>query len=88
MARVKATITLDREKAALARKLVGADSTSAVVDLALDQLIRLERLRQDIAAYRRVPVTDDEVVLAALAATTGSDLGDETDWAALYGDVA
>ena len=86
MARQKATITLDREKAALARELVGADSTSAVVDLALDHLIRLERLRRDIAAYRHLPVTDDEVVLAALA--PGADLADDTDWAALYGDVA
>jgi hypothetical protein len=87
MARQKATITLDRDKAALARELVGADSTSAVVDLALDHLIRLERLRRDIAAYRQVPVTDDEVVLAALAAPA-SDLSDDTDWGALYGDVA
>jgi hypothetical protein len=31
-------------------------------------------------------VTDDELVLASLAAP-GSDLADDTDWAALYGDV-
>jgi hypothetical protein len=87
MAREKATITLDRDKAAEAKALVGAESTSAVVDLALDRLIRAERLRRDIAAYRKTPVTDDELVLASLAAP-GSDLADDTDWAALYGDVA
>ena len=87
MAREKATITLDRDKAAEAKALVGAESTSAVVDLALDHLIRAERLRRDIAAYRTAPVTDDELMLASLAAP-GTDLADDTDWAALYGDVA
>ena len=55
MAREKATITLDRAKAATARALLGLDSTSEVIDVALDQLIRAERLRADVAAYRRVP---------------------------------
>jgi hypothetical protein len=82
MAKEKATITLDRRKAEEARSLIGADSTSAVVDVALDRLIRSERLRRDIAAYRATPVGDDELVLATLAA--GGDLADDTDWAALY----
>ena len=85
MAKDKVTITLDRSKAADARVLVGAGSTSEVIDLALDRLIRAERLRLDIAAYRRVPPTEDEVALASLAA---SGLEDDTDWEAIYADDA
>jgi hypothetical protein len=84
MAKEKATITLDRKKAEEARVLVGAESTSAVVDLALDRLIHLERLRRDITAYRTSPPTDDEVALAELAAV--GELDDDTDWDALYRD--
>jgi hypothetical protein len=82
MAKEKATITLDRKKADEARALVGAKSTSAVIEVALDRLIRAERVRRDIAAYRLTPPTDDEVALAELAGT--SQLEDVTDWAALY----
>lgn len=85
MARVKATITIDRDKATAASLLVHAKSTSEVVDMALDHLIRVERLRQDIAAYRRLPVTDEELVLATLA--DNSELTDDTDWDALYSDI-
>lgn len=85
MAKEKATITLDRKKAEEARALVGAESTSAVVDVALDRLIHLERLRRDIAAYRNSPPTDDEIALAELADT--GLLGDDTDWESLYGDA-
>ncbi len=84
MAKEKATITLDRAKATLAREVSGARSTSEVVDLALDQLIRAERLRADIAAYRRVPPTAAELDLALLADTSG--LADDTDWEQLYTD--
>jgi hypothetical protein len=84
MAREKATITLDRAKAAAARALLGLDSTSEVIDVALDQLIRNERLRADIAAYRRVPPTQEELELASLGDTSG--FGDDTDWDALYAD--
>ena len=66
--------------------MVGAASTSEVVDLALDRLIRAERLRADIAAYRREPPTPAEVDLALLADTSG--LADDTDWEALYGEEA
>jgi len=52
--------------------------------LALDRLIRTERLRADIAAYRRVPPTQSEIDLALLADTSG--LADDTDWEALYPD--
>ena len=82
MAKEKVTITLDRSKADSARSLLGASSTSETIDLALDHIIHTERLRHDVAAYRRVPLTDDEVQFALLVAT--SDLEDETDWEALY----
>ena len=84
MARGKVTITLDRAKADDARALVGAASTSEVIDVALDRLIRAERLRRDIAAYRRIPPTAEEIALASLAATGGLD--DDTDWEALYAE--
>ena len=84
MVKEKATITLDRAKAAAARALLGVKSTSEVIDMALDQLIRAERLRADIAAYQRVPPTQDEVELALLGDT--ASVADDTDWDALYAD--
>ena len=63
MAKEKATITLDRRKAEEARILVGVESTSAAIDVALDRLIQVERLRRDIAAYRATPSTDEELAL-------------------------
>jgi hypothetical protein len=84
MAKQKVTITLDRSKADNARSLVGARSTSEVVDIALDQLIRAERLRQDVAAYRRQPPTEAEREVALLAEAAGLD--DETDWEAAYSE--
>jgi hypothetical protein len=85
MAKEKATITLDRRKAEEARILVGVESTSAAVDIALDRLIQLERLRRDIAAYRSTPSTDEELALAELAGE--GLLDDDTDWPALYSDT-
>jgi hypothetical protein len=82
MVREKVTITLDRTKAEDARSLLRVGSTSEVIDLALDRLIHAERLRRDIAAYRRTPPTDEEVELASLAAT--AELDHDTDWEALY----
>jgi hypothetical protein len=84
MAKEKATITLDRAKAAAARALMGASSTSEVIDIALDELIRSQRLRADIGAYQRVSATEDEVKLAMFGDTSG--LADDTDWEALYDD--
>jgi hypothetical protein len=84
MARSKVTITLDRSKAERARGLVGANSTSEVIDLALERLILAERLRQDVEAYRRVPQTSDELALADQATRDG--LSDDVDWASLYAD--
>jgi len=85
MAKEKVTITLNRAKADHARALLAARSTSEVIDLALDRLIDAERLRRDIAAYRRIPPTAPEAAIALLAETSG--LADETDWEALYPEV-
>jgi hypothetical protein len=85
MAKEKVTITLDRAKADHARALLAARSTSEVIDLALDRLIDAERLRRDIAAYRRIPAAGPEASIALLADTSG--LADETDWEALYPEI-
>ena len=76
---------MDREKAATARELAGAASTSEAVDLALDAFIAREQLRHDIEAYRRRPQTPEELPLAD--ERSPGDLADETDWDLLYADV-
>ena len=86
MAKQKVTISLDRAKADEARLLVGSANTSEVIDVALGRLIRAERLRRDIDAYRRLPPTDTDLLVALQADTAG--LGDDTDWEALYDDEA
>jgi hypothetical protein len=83
MARDKVTITLDRSKAQEASRLLSAASTSDVIDLALDRLIRSERLRSDVAAYRTTPPTEAEMAIADLA---DAHLDDDTDWEALYAE--
>jgi len=85
MAKDKVTITLDRNKANDARSLVGASSTSEVIDIALERLIRAERKSLDVAAYRRLPPTKQEDDLALLG--DAQALADETDWESLYADV-
>ncbi len=85
MAKEKVTITLDRAKADHARALLAARSTSETIDVALDRLIDAERLRRDIAAYRRIPPSAPEADIAVLADASG--LADETDWEALYPEV-
>lgn len=82
----KVTITLDRAKADEARLLVGCANTSEVIDVALGRLIRAERLRRDIDAYRRLPPNDTDLLMALQADTSG--LADDTDWEALYDDEA
>ena len=84
MAKQKVTITLDRKKADEVRALVQAASTSEAIDVALDRLIRAERLRKDIEAYRRMPPTEEE---DALAMVEQPPLDDDTDWESLYRDV-
>src|SRR5260370_35113815 len=71
-AKDKVTITLDRRKANDARSLVGASSTSEVIDIALERLIRAERKSRDVAAYRRLPATKQEDGLGLVGA--GGDL--------------
>ena len=83
MAKKKATITVERRKIDEARRLTGAASTSATIDLALDMLIRGERLRRDILAYTGAPPTEDELALATIS-PPWDDLADATDWDALY----
>lgn len=85
MAKAKATITVDREKVDRARELTDAISTSAVIDVALDRLIRAEVLRRDVEAYRKFPMTDDELALAAVPVQFNLD-DDDVDYEALYGD--
>lgn len=85
MAKDKTTITVERHKVEEARRLTGAASTSAAIDLALDFLIRGGRLRKDIEAYTGTPPSEEEVALAAITPPWG-DLADLTDWDALYAD--
>lgn len=86
MAKDKVTITLDRAKADRARSLVNAGSTSEVIDLALDRLIRAARISRDVEAYRRRPPVEDEFELAQLPPDDlrYSALDDDTDWEQLY----
>ena len=92
MTKWKTTISIDRGKVEEAKRLTGAASVSATVDLALDRLLRAERLRRDLAAYEATPPTDAELALAAIP-PRWDVLADETDWEELYreagdGDLA
>jgi hypothetical protein len=82
MPKAKVTITLDRAKAEEARSLTGAATTSAVIDLALRELIRSERIRHDVEAYERMPLTAEELAMATAMQPPVDD--DDTDWDALY----
>lgn len=81
---MKATVTLDRDKVEEARILVGGRSMSDVIDVALDRLIRSERLRRDVSAYTRRPLDEQELGVADLPVSF--DLGDDdVDYDSLYG---
>ena len=84
MARQKATVTLDRDKVEEARVLIGGQSMSEVIDVALDRLIRTERLRRDVEAYTRHPQGQEELGVADMAVTLDLD-DDEIDYDAIYG---
>lgn len=86
MAKRKVTITLDSAKAERARHLSGATSTSGVIDLALDTLIRRKQIENDVAAYREFPTTSEELLLASSSELP--DLADDTDWLVLYDEPA
>lgn len=79
MAKEKATITVDREKLAQARAMLGVPSASAAIDVALSELIRRHRLRDDVRAYLRTPPSLEEATLASVP-PDWSDLADDTDW--------
>jgi hypothetical protein len=64
MARRRATVTVDRGKLELVRTLTGASSASRAIDVALAAVIRLDRLREDVAAHRVAPWSDEEISLA------------------------
>ena len=84
LATKKITITVDQVKVDAAVALTGATSTSAVIDMALERLLRAERLRRDIAAYRRLPQGPDEIAFADALITFSLD-DDDIDYDALYG---
>ena len=78
MAKEKTTITVERHKVDEARRLTGAASTSAAIDVALDRLIRAERLRRDVVAYTGEPPTGEKIALAAIA-PPWDNFTDDTD---------
>ncbi len=82
MTKSKVTISVDPARLEEARTLTGAN-TSATVDAALRRLIAFERSRHDLAAYRKVPQTEDDMAGAEDWADY-SDLADDTDWEKLY----
>ncbi len=83
MPRLKTTISVDEDTLMSACELLGLSSRSEVVDVALDRLVKSERLLRDLRAYLAVPPTEYEISLGQLA--VGFDLGDdEFDYDALY----
>jgi Arc/MetJ family transcription regulator len=86
MAKEKVTITVDRSTVREVIRLTGATSTSAAIDLALNQLLHAERLKQDIAAYLAEPQTPDEIAIATYRTHT-SNIEDGTDWASEYPQI-
>jgi hypothetical protein len=83
MPRDKTTITLDRAKAERARALLRVHSTSEVIDIALDRLIRDERINRDVEAYRAHPPGTEERAIALRQPRRKLD-DDDTDWEAFY----
>ncbi|MEO5679070.1 MAG: hypothetical protein ABIS47_05305 [Acidimicrobiales bacterium] len=81
MAKAKATITVDREKLAAARAVLGASSASATIDVALSEVVRRAQIRRDVEAYRGVPPTEDGAGLSQVG-PDWDDLADDTDWEA------
>ena len=79
IAREKATITVDREKLSEARAMLGVPSASAAIDVALSELIRRHRLRNDLKAHAGTPPTAEEATLG-VSSSHWDDLADDTDW--------
>lgn len=86
MAREKVTIMAERRKIERVRRLTGATSASDAIDRALDELLRLERIRRDIAAYAQHPPTLDEAAFGSYR-PSNVEIADDTDWESVYADV-
>lgn len=86
MSKERTSVTIDREKLDQVRRLTGSSSASAAIDWALSEMIAIDRLRNDLAAYRQTAPTNAEIALARLT-HDWSDLADDTDWEALYDDA-
>ena len=69
-----------RSRAPLLAALTGARSTSETIDIALNRLVRAERLLRDILAYQQMLPTTEERALAGQA-DFAALAEDETDWA-------
>jgi Arc/MetJ family transcription regulator len=82
--RLKTTVSIDRDTLSSASQLLGLTSTSEVVDIALDRLVRSERLLRDLRGYLATPPTEEALLLAELEVRF--DLGDDdVDYDAVYG---
>jgi hypothetical protein len=85
MAKQEVMISLDQAKLDRARLLLGGDSDSEVVDLALGRCIDAALVLRDIEGYRRMAETEEEIAMSR--ASAHPDLEDDTDWEAVYSDV-
>ena len=87
MVRRKATITLDDDKLAEVRKILGDGTVSGTIDRALARVIRQEMHEHDARIYANVDSwTEDERGLRSQP-TKYAPIDDDTDWAADYADV-
>jgi len=84
MAKQKVTISVDRNKVDQLEDLLHIGSTSGVIAFALDELLRQEQVRRDVAAYRRAPLTMEEEPWPG--PVDDEMLADDTDWEALYAE--
>ena len=82
MAKSKVSVSLDPRRLEQAQSLVGAASVSELLDVALARLIEDELERRHVEGYVRTPV---DGAAAEWAQITRGPLGDDVDWAALYG---
>jgi len=83
MTKTKVSVTLDPEKVAQAREILGTPTLSELIDVALARLIESELEQRHVAGYLRLPPVSAEDAWAD-ASRTGADIADDVDWAALY----
>lgn len=84
MSKTKASVSLDPAKVAQARELLGGRTLSEVIDIALARLILGELERRHVAGYVRQPPDHDDDAWAEVERNP-SAVGDDVDWAELYG---